>query len=85
MGKTEQRTLEQRTASDRDYAMGDRNSQRLREAGSALRLIGDGTFGIRAGCEGTKNPKPLAAIPWTSFWIVCQETAEHHRQPRISQ
>jgi DnaK suppressor protein len=65
-------------ASDRDFALSDleRNSDRLREVGSALRRIDEGTFGICIGCEENINPKRLAALPWASFCIVCQEAAD---------
>jgi DnaK suppressor protein len=65
-------------ASDRDWAMGnlERNSSRLREVQAALRRIGAGTFGVCAGCEEDISPKRLAAVPWASFCIVCQEAAD---------
>ena len=65
-------------ASERDYAMStlERNSDRLREARGALRRIEEGTFGICIGCEENINPKRLAAVPWASFCIVCQEAAD---------
>ena len=66
-------------ASARDDAMGnlERTSNRAREVRSALGRLNAGTFGICARCEATINPKRLAAIPWASFCIVCQETADH--------
>jgi DnaK suppressor protein len=74
-------------ASERDYAMGnlERNSDRLREVRSALARIDEGAFGICAGCEGTINPKRLAAIPWASFCIVCQETADHQQKAPLNE
>jgi DnaK suppressor protein len=74
-------------ASERDYAMGnlERNSERLREVRSALDRMDEGTFGICAGCEGTINPKRLAAIPWASFCIVCQETADHQKKAPLDE
>ena len=65
-------------ANDRDYAMGklERNSSRLGEVRAALRRMAAGTFGICAGCEANINLKRLAAVPWTSCCIVCQESAD---------
>jgi RNA polymerase-binding transcription factor len=65
-------------AGDREYAMRnlERNSSRLREVRAALRRIDAGTFGICAGCDESINPKRLAALPWASFCIACQEAAD---------
>lgn len=62
-------------ASERDLAMGDleRNSGRLREVQAALRRMDAGTFGVCAECEVTIHPRRLAAIPWASLCVVCQE------------
>ena len=65
-------------ANERDYAMSnlERNSNRLREVRTALRRIEAGTFGICVDCEENINPKRLAAVPWASSCIVCQEAAD---------
>jgi DnaK suppressor protein len=65
-------------ASERDYAMGnlERNSSRLREVQGALGRMDAGTFGICVSCEENINLKRLAAVPWTSFCIACQEVAD---------
>jgi DnaK suppressor protein len=65
-------------ASERDYAIGDweRKSNREREVEAALRRIDAGTFGVCAGCEEDISPKRLAAVPWASLCIGCQETAD---------
>jgi DnaK suppressor protein len=69
-------------ASDRDYAMSnlERNSNRLREVRTALRRIDAGTFGICVDCEGNINPARLAAVPWASSCIVCQEAADREQK-----
>jgi DnaK suppressor protein len=72
-------------ASDRDYAISnlERNSNRLREVRTALRRIDAGTFGICVGCEENINPKRLAAVPWASSCIVCQQAADRgQKTPR---
>jgi DnaK suppressor protein len=74
-------------ATEREYAMSnlERNSNRLREVRTALRRIDAGTFGICFGCEEHINPKRLAAVPWASSCIVCQEAADRERRtPRVS-
>lgn len=69
-------------ASERDYAMGylERSSNRLREVHEALHRLDEGTFGICAGCEENISPKRLAAVPWTSYCIVCQELADRRQK-----
>jgi DnaK suppressor protein len=67
------------SASDREWAMRnlERNSNWLRDVRAALRRIDAGTFGICVGCDENINPKRLAAVPWASSCIVCQEAADH--------
>ena len=68
-------------ANDRDYAMGnlERTSSRLGEVRAALRRISSGTFGVCAGCEQDINLKRLAAVPWASHCIVCQELVDREK------
>jgi DnaK suppressor protein len=65
-------------ATEREMAIDnlERQSNRLREVRAALRRIDAGTFGICVGCQETINPKRLAAVPWASSCIVCQEAAD---------
>jgi DnaK suppressor protein len=65
-------------AGERDYAMGalERNSSRLGEVRGALQRIDAQTFGICADCQEDINPKRLAAVPWASLCILCQEAAD---------
>jgi DnaK suppressor protein len=74
-------------ASDRDVALSnlERNSDRLRETRGALDRIDAGTFGICLGCEESINPKRLAAVPWASFCIVCQEAADRGQCAALGQ
>ena len=69
-------------ASDRDNAMDnlERRSKRLREVRTALRRIDAGTFGVCVGCEENINPRRLAAVPWASSCIVCQEVADRGQE-----
>ncbi len=69
-------------ASERDYAMGklERDSVRLREVRTALGRIRAGTFGVCTGCEEDISPKRVAAVPWASCCIVCQEAADRRRR-----
>ncbi len=53
-----------------------RHSDLVIEIQQALRRIEDGTFGICQSCERQISPKRLAAVPWTSLCIRCQETAD---------
>jgi DnaK suppressor protein len=65
-------------SNDHEYAMSnrERNYNGLLEVRIALRRIAAGTFGICSGCEENISPKRLAAIPWASSCIVCQEAPE---------
>ncbi len=65
-------------STEREYAMGslERNLKRLREVCAALRRMDDGTFGVCGNCEEEIAPKRLAAVPWATLCIVCQEAAD---------
>jgi RNA polymerase-binding transcription factor len=65
-------------ASERDLAISniDRGSKQLRNARAALRRIHDGSFGICEECEEKIHVKRLAAIPWASLCIQCQEALD---------
>jgi DnaK suppressor protein len=69
-------------ASDRDYAMSnlERNSNQSREVQTALRRIDAGTFGICVGCGESIHPRRLAAVPWASSCIACQEAVDHGQE-----
>ena len=71
-------------ASERDLAMRnvDRESSLLREVKAALRRIHDGSFGTCIECESAISPKRLAAVPWASRCIQCQEVADGDGQER---
>jgi len=71
-------------ASERDLAMRnvDRESSLLRDVKAALRRIHDGSFGTCIECESAINPRRLAAVPWASRCIQCQEVADRHGQER---
>jgi RNA polymerase-binding transcription factor len=65
-------------ATARDHAIGslERNSSRLRQIQGALRRMDLGTFGICITCEEEINRKRLAAVPWATFCIDCQQKDE---------
>jgi DnaK suppressor protein len=69
-------------ASDRDYAMSnlERNSSQSREVQTALGRITAGTFGICDGCGESIHPKRLAAVPWASCCIACQEAVDRGQE-----
>ena len=69
-------------ASERELAIRnlDRESHLLRAVRSALRRIDEGSFGICLHCEEEISPKRVAAVPWTSLCIQCQEQADRHRE-----
>ena len=61
-----------------DYAIRnlERNTLGLSEVREALIRIDSGVFGICARCEEQIKPKRLAAVPWASLCIVCQNAAD---------
>jgi DnaK suppressor protein len=65
-------------SNDHEYAMSnrERNYNGLLEVRIALRRIAAGMFGICSSCEENISPKRLAAIPWASSCIICQEAPE---------
>ena len=69
-------------ATERDLAIRnvDRDSALLRQVKAALRRIHDGSFGTCIDCEYAISPKRLAAVPWATRCIQCQEAAERERQ-----
>jgi DnaK suppressor protein len=69
-------------ASERDLAICnvDRDSAVLRQVKAALRRIGNGSFGTCIDCESPISPKRLAAVPWASRCIQCQEAADRDGQ-----
>ncbi len=71
-------------ASERDLAIGnvDRESNLLRNVKGALRRIHEDNFGICVECESEISAKRLAAVPWASCCIQCQETADRDGQER---
>lgn len=69
---------EVQNATERELAIRslDRDSNLLRKVRGALRRIEDGSFGVCLHCQEDIGPKRLAAVPWTTFCIQCQEIAD---------
>ena len=69
-------------ASERDFAIRnvDRESTLLRQVEAALRRIHDGSFGSCFECESAISQKRLAAVPWATCCIRCQEAADREGQ-----
>jgi DnaK suppressor protein len=56
----------------------DREFSQLRDVRAALRRIQEGSFGICQGCDEDIHPKRLAAVPWATFCIRCQEAVDNN-------
>jgi DnaK suppressor protein len=56
----------------------DREFNQLRAVRAALRRIQEGTFGTCQECEEDIHPKRLAAVPWATFCIRCQEAIDNN-------
>ncbi len=72
-------------ASERDLAIRnvDRESIMLRQVRAALQRIRDGHFGVCVECECQINLKRLAAVPWASRCLQCQEAADRNEDPGV--
>jgi DnaK suppressor protein len=68
-------------AQDRELAIVtlDRHAKLLREVRAALGRLDDGSFGLCIGCDEEIKPKRLAAVPWASHCIACQEAADREQ------
>jgi DnaK suppressor protein len=69
-------------ATERDLAIGnvDRDSKLLRQVKAALIRIHAGHFGNCVDCEEAISPKRLAAVPWATRCIQCQEVSDRDIQ-----
>lgn len=65
-------------ASERDLAIRsvDLESKLLREVRSALQRVHDGGYGTCVECDLAISPKRLAALPWASRCIACQDACD---------
>src|ERR1700694_2705298 len=54
----------------------DREFNHLRDARAALRRIEEGCFGTCRECDEDIHPKRLAAVPWATLCLRCQEAAD---------
>ena len=54
----------------------DREFYQLRNARAALRRTQEGSFGTCQRCDEDVHPKRLAAVPWATFCIQCQEAVD---------
>ena len=55
----------------RDLALRDRSRLELGQVESALRRLGDGSYGTCTSCGKSIAPERLEAIPWTPLCIDC--------------
>ena len=71
-------------ASERDLAIRsvDLDSKLLRDVRAALQRLHDGSFGVCIECESAISPKRMAAVPWASRCIKCQDEADRNCQER---
>ena len=56
----------------------DRESNQLRNVRASLRRIQEGSFGTCQQCDDDIHPKRLAAVPWATFCIRCQEAVDNN-------
>jgi len=53
-----------------------RNTSLVRDLRGALNRVAEGTYGVCVDCEEPIAPKRLAAVPWTSRCLSCQNAFE---------
>ena len=53
-----------------------RHSALLRDIRAALARLDEGTYGVCLDCEEAIAPRRLAAVPWASLCLKCQEAAD---------
>ena len=65
-------------ATDRDMAIRriESDFSRIQSVRTALQRIADGTYGICFRCESEIAPKRLKAVPWASYCLECQTSAD---------
>jgi DnaK suppressor protein len=56
----------------------DREFNQLRNARAALRRIEEDSFGTCQQSDDEIHPKRLAAVPWATFCIRCQEALDNN-------
>ena len=78
--KTPDALDEVQLAGERELAIRnlDRESNMLRSVKGALARVADGSYGVCLHCEEEIKPKRLDAVPWTKYYIRCQEAADRH-------
>ena len=54
----------------------DHESSLLAAVNAALQRIRDGEYGVCQSCDGEISAKRLAAVPWASRCITCQEALD---------
>ena len=58
----------------------DREFNQLRNGRAALARIQEGRFGICQECDEDIHPKRLAAVPWASYCLRCQEAIDNNHE-----
>jgi len=63
----------------------DREFNQLRDARAALHRLEGGSFGTCLECDEDIHPKRLAAVPWATFCIRCQETKDRNQDRNVEE
>lgn len=72
------------SAAAREAAIGslERSALQASKIRGALTRVADGSFGLCLDCEELIHAKRLAAVPWATLCIKCQEKDDHERAMR---
>jgi DnaK suppressor protein len=74
-------------AAEREFAIRalELENRCLMQVESALKRIEDGEFGICLECEEPISPKRLAAVPWATFCLRCQELDDSRQEAEAAE
>jgi DnaK suppressor protein len=57
----------------------------LMQVDAALKRIEDGEFGTCLECEEPISPKRLAAVPWATYCLLCQELNDSRQATEVAE
>ncbi len=83
IAETSEDTEKVRNLADREMEIAriDRATGNLKDILSALARVDDGSYGACIDCDEPIAPRRLAALPWASRCVACQEKADHRAAP----
>lgn len=83
IAETAEETEKVRNLADREMEISriDRATGNMKEILKALERVDDGSYGVCADCEESISERRLAALPWASRCVRCQEVQDSGLAP----